>query len=68
MDEILWVDEWALSTVFYAKMLTKKEAGEGGGFEKIKSKHSQQDKINLKSKKIKLSIFNVAFNYHYLFM
>lgn len=31
MDEILWVDEWALSTVFYAKMPTKKEAGEGGG-------------------------------------
>lgn len=31
MDEILWVDEWALLTTFYAKMLTKKKKGGEGG-------------------------------------
>lgn len=66
MDEILWVDKWALLTTFYAKMLTKKKKGGEGGPRKS-NQHIPNFKIKKnksQNKKIKLNIFNV-FIYYY---
>lgn len=52
MDEILWVDEWALLTTFYAKMLTKKKKKGGGGGPRKSNQHIPNFKLK-KNHKIK---------------